>query len=434
MIAPTHMRVPLDAFGVAIDGLVFLVTAFLTYRGPVYGIAALIVCVPFDLHRDLGHTTITTSKVALIAAIVALAARRVRLAPLAAPAARALLLAGAGVVAATAFSTAHAALKGPAIRETLKALEYVALFTVVVLAARADPREGPVRYALSGTALLVSLLALAQEITGAPSGVWFAGYAIPRIAGPLEGPNQLAGYLGVALAAVTAFLVAERRAPLERVALCLGAAALVLTISRAGAAGTSLAVALVAAVSPGRRRGTVLLTAAAGAAAGLLLLAAWGYSATHSTAGFHLVSRFSSFAEVPHPGTIGDRSQLWRAALVLWRRHPLFGVGAGNFEFDLASAGFPGIRTHANSLYLQALAEGGPLLLAATLALVAVSIVRFARGPFREPLVATALGASAGLAFHQIFDLLVFFPKIGDLWWILLGLGAARVDAARARP
>jgi hypothetical protein len=42
-----------------------------------------------------------------------------------------------------------------------------------------------------------------------------------------------------------------------------------------------------------------------------------------------------------------------------------------------------------------------------------------------------ALAASIGFAIHQVFDLLVFFPKVGELWWILIALAAARTDAAR---
>jgi O-antigen ligase len=91
------------------------------------------------------------------------------------------------------------------------------------------------------------------------------------------------------------------------------------------------------------------------------------------------------------------------------------------------------LRTHANSLYLQSLAEGGVITLTATLALVAVSIASFVRAP-REPLIVAALAASIGFAIHQFFDLLVFFPKVGELWWILLALAAARTDAARHAP
>jgi O-antigen ligase len=428
------LRTPLDVAHVAIYALLFVAVALLVRRRPAVGIAALIAVVPFDLASDAGPTTITLAKAALAGAAAGLILRRPRLRALVDPATTTAKLFGAGllVAAATALTIPHAEFRGPALRETLKALEYAALFAVVALAAREDPDDAPPRYAFVGSTILISVLALAEEAGGAPSGLWFANHAIPRIAGPLEGPNQLAGYLGIALAAVTAYLVAERRAPLERVALALGAAAVVLTVSRAGLLGAVTAVGIAAAVSPGRfGRRTLALATAGGATFGLLLLAGWGYAATHSIAGFDLLSRFSTLAEAARPGAVGDRSQLWHAALVLWRSAPVFGIGAGNFELELGRAGYPTLHTHANSLYLQALAEGGLVLLTCTVLLVVLSIERFRRGPFREPLVVAALAASVGFAAHQLFDLLVFYPKVGELWWILLGLGAARVDAAR---
>ena len=47
---------------------------------------------------------------------------------------------------------------------------------------------------------------------------------------------------------------------------------------------------------------------------------------------------------------------------------------------------------------------------------------------------APALGATLALALHQVFDLMVFFPKVGGFWWIVLGLGAGAIVAQRRRP
>ena len=80
---------------------------------------------------------------------------------------------------------------------------------------------------------------------------------------------------------------------------------------------------------------------------------------------------------------------------------------------------------------LAEVADGGrggaapPPLLLATVATVVTSIVAFVRAPLREPLVLGALAASAGLAAHQIFDFLTFYPKVGGAWWLLLGVAAA---------
>jgi O-antigen ligase len=115
----------------------------------------------------------------------------------------------------------------------------------------------------------------------------------------------------------------------------------------------------------------------------------------------------------------------------MFRAHPLFGVGAGNFELDLPDYGVYGVRTHANSWYLQSLAEGGIVLFAATLGMVAASIGAFVRRPLRQslraqtPWVVAALAASIALALHQIVDDFVFYPKVGAPWFMLLGIAAA---------
>jgi O-antigen ligase len=420
---------PLGPAALAVYAAVFLAVAFAAFRRPSAGIAALVAFVPFAFYHDVGPTTITLSKIALPAVLAGLIGRRCEFSVLRGPAATAFLICAGLVCAATALSIAVALHRAPALRETFKSLQYAALFATVVVAARDDPDETLVRLIFPAIVVVVCVLAIAQEFTGAPSGIWFFGHPIPRIAGPLEGPNQLAGYLGIGLAVVAAFALQRGTNALEATALVLGGMTLVLTISRAGVFASAAGLIVVVAVAPRSARRAASAAFGCGIAAGALALGAYGYGITHSLRGFDLLGHFSTMAEVNDPGAVGKRSQLWNAALVLWRRHPLLGIGAGNFEFELGLAGYPTLRTHANSLYLQSLAEGGLPLFFATAALVYTSIARFVRVARRDPLVAGALGASVGLALHQVFDLLVFFPKVGELWWIVLALGAARSDA-----
>jgi len=419
----------LDWFAVVAYVLAFIAIAVATRRRAVYGIAALIVADPFALYRDVAETTFTLPKVALVAVITALATRpdawRAAAAALAARPARALLVCGGAVILATGLSIAQAEHAVPAVRETLKSLEYVVLFAAVLIAARLDPQELPIRIAFDVTLAAVALAALSQELLGAPSGFWFFNHPIPRIAGPLEGPNQLAGYLGLMLPVVAAFVLLRRPSGAELTLLGAAAMTLVLTLSRSGVLAAIFALTLVFVLAPTPRRRAALGSLILGALAGLGVLVIYGSTS--------LLARFSSFAEVERSGGVGTRAQLWHAAFALWRQHPLLGIGAGNFELEIGKVGPSGIRTHANSLYLQALVEGGAPLLLATLATVVTSIVTFVRVPLREPLVLGALAASAGLAVHQIFDFLVFYPKVGGMWWILLGLGVARLSATSER-
>ncbi len=100
-------------------------------------------------------------------------------------------------------------------------------------------------------------------------------------------------------------------------------------------------------------------------------------------------------------------------------------MGGGNYELELPRAGVTDAQTHANSLYLQSLAEGGLALFAATVGTLVAALLVLGRRAARSPLALAAFGATLALALHQLFDLLVFFPKVGLIWWLVLGLGAA---------
>jgi O-antigen ligase len=256
--------------------------------------------------------------------------------------------------------------------------------------------------------------------------MYFNNVIVPRIAGALEGPNQLAGYLEIGVAVLAAFACARPRWEFS-VALGLAVLADILTFSRSGLIGSAVSIAVVAFVY---RRVAIRLVAPLATAllAGAATTAGWATSAHVSTANVLRISGNGDFVSgTTYAGGVGSRSELWRAALALWKQHPLFGVGAGNFELDLPRVGLFGVRTHANSLYIQALVEGGIPLLAATLFFVWTSIASFVRRASASPLVTAALAASIALALHQTVDFVVFYPKVGEMWWIVLALGAACV-------
>ena len=242
---------------------------------------------------------------------------------------------------------------------------------------------------------------------------------MPRIAGVLEGPNQLAGYLQVTVAMLAVWATA-RPSRLSGVALAFAACAGVLTLSRAGLFGLAIVVAIVGLVL-GRAGWRAMVPAYLGAlAGGADRYCGWALYA--HTANVLRVS----LEESAYAGGVGDRHALWQAALRMWRAHPWLGVGAGNYELELGEYGAPGIRTHANSWFLQSLAEGGVALFAATVALVATVLWSFGRR-LRDgsPWIVAALAASMALTIHQVADYLVFYPKVGGAWWLLLGVAAA---------
>jgi O-antigen ligase len=432
VVDPVYQQTPLDALSIVIFALAFAGIVYASVRKPSLGIALLILTVPFDFSHDVGRTTITLTKIALLANAAALLLRRRDPRAIAHGTQRTLVLCQSAVILATALSFFGATYHGAVARETLKASEYLCIFIVCAIAFRADPDERPIRLALVWGVLFVSVLAISQEVFGAPSGIWFDNVAIPRVAGPLEGPNQLAAYLGLTLAVLVAFVIRRPNARFEIATLAIASTALALTISRSGLLASFAGIALVLCIRRGPQMRPIITALSGGFLAGVLIVGLDGFLETHKLHGFGVLDRFSTIAEAEAPGAVGTRSELWRAAFVLWRAHPLLGIGAGNFERELGLAGYPMLRTHANSLYLQALVEGGLPLFGATLALVYASVAKFARGPFSDPLVAGVFGASAGLAGHQIFDLLSFYPKVGDQWWIWLALACVRVDQHNA--
>jgi O-antigen ligase len=402
--------------------LLLLIAFALTLRRPVLGLGVLIVALPLGGDISLGPTTTNAFKVALLgfAAAMLINPRGWREAfSRSGVRSGVWLVAGSGILLAlvAALSIHDASFHAPAIREVLKDLEYAAACLLTFAAFRCDPDTRLVRNAFATIAILVLFFALLQEHTGGSEGIYIAGHNVTRVAGLLDGPNQLAGWLevvGPVLVATAALAASATNLLLPAVAAIVG----ILTFSRAGSVGLLVGMSITAMKSFTQRRMTLALVLGAA----LLLVAAIGWRAlAHGDAGVDAGS---------FNGGLGSRSELWRAAIAMWRAHPLLGVGAGNYEFLLGKYGLIGISTHANSWYLQALAETGILGFLATIGVVAVSILTFAR---RVDLFGVAaFAASIAICLHGIFDDVLFYPKVGATWWILLGIACAWRPPARS--
>lgn len=125
---------------------------------------------------------------------------------------------------------------------------------------------------------------------------------------------------------------------------------------------------------------------------------------------------------------MGDRPSYWRVALEDAGMHPLLGSGAGSFD-DIWIAHRPiavNVRD-AHSLYLEVLAELGPVGLALLLAMLAAPLVGAARARGRPVVAAAAAGYSAYLV-HAGLDWDWEYPVV-----TLVGLacGAGLLIAAR---
>ncbi len=410
--APVQDRAEILAF-LALLLVGGIVTFVLVRRRVAYAWIALIATDPFALSVPVAGTTLTLPKVVLLAAILALAVQRVRLQPLRDR--RFLILAGAFILFITSMvlSSVHALYHGAAMRETLKAVGYLLTFAVAALAYRTDPDPALLRRTLAYVTILVSVLAIPQLHYGSSQSIFLLGHTLMRVAGPLEGPNQLGAFLGIMLPLLLSLVIDERARAEELAAFALGALALVLTFSRAGLVGCLAACALVLLLRL-RARGVVL---AAAAVIWFAVGIAAFESAAHGDGIFNKV--FPARSTDAYNGGLGTRAALWHAAIAMHRSHMLLGVGPGNYELRV-SAFAPGVRTHANNYYLQVLSEQGVIGLLTFLLLVGATVsVLYARpNALRTGVLAVVIAFS----FHQIVDGLLIYPKVGDVYWSVIGI------------
>ncbi len=347
----------LDPGALLLFTALFAGVALATMRRAALGVAALGFITPFAFYHTLGTTTVTFPKIVVLAVVVGLLPSwRTALHSL--RDARAMLWAFAAILVAIALSAIGAQQRGSVVSEFLKWVEYGVFFCAAYAGFSIERDDPLIRRAFEVSIAIVCVSALVQEFTGAPWDIVFGAGVAPRISGVLEGPNQLACYLEVALAIVLAWRtrVASRASAILCVLIGL---TLLLSFSRGGVVGCVIVAGVV--ILSAQRHALRATGPFLGAAlAGAILDAGWAHAARTLPI---LRNPSSTFAGA---GGVGQRAELWRAALFFFRRHPVFGIGAGNYENRLPQAGIYGVRTHANNWYLQALAEGGIVLFAAT--------------------------------------------------------------------
>ncbi|HXN08149.1 MAG TPA: O-antigen ligase family protein [Candidatus Acidoferrales bacterium] len=442
VVDQTIQRVPLDPFSALGFIVAVCISAYLGVRKSPWIAALLAFAVPFAIYRDVGQTTLTLEKSVAFGSAIGLLMGGAPLWPRSAGARR-LVVVVFGVLAAIALSSLHAVFPVNVAREFFKEAEYLVLLWCAATCIERVPQSA--RYFSSGivaAAAIVSTLAVMQALFGgAPSGMWVNGHVLPRATGTLEGPNQLAGFLEAALPVlwIWPMLFGRRKDARHKVdgrhevdryspaaqgyVTAVSSAAMILTQSRAGIAVAALTYALL-----WRLRGVAARASAVpvsiGAAAGILITMVWFVFIAHAS--WSDIGQLLRFDIPGEPGGVGTRAQLWPAAIALFAKHPVVGVGAGNFELLLPTVGVTGVQTHAASLPLQTLAEQGVVGFMALIAFAIVALRETFRRAQTSALALAAFLAVAGLLAHQLVDDLFFFPKAAALCWLLLGAGTAR--------
>jgi O-antigen ligase len=186
--------------------------------------------------------------------------------------------------------------------------------------------------------------------------------------------------------------------------------------------------------SEGARRAYALTLGIAALAIVIGLFAHYGSPTTLARKAYD-----SYTAPVPHATTdlnqrlftlASPRRLLWTAAWHDFKAHPVLGSGAGTFESFWLRNRTSGEKVRdAHSLYLETLAELGPVGLVLLVAALALPAVAAARARHRR-LVAPAFGAYVAYLLHAGIDWDWEMPAV-----TLLGLfcGAAMLLAARSR-
>jgi O-antigen ligase len=152
-----------------------------------------------------------------------------------------------------------------------------------------------------------------------------------------------------------------------------------------------------------------------------------GFRSTHGQAGKSLNDRLFNLSG-------NSRIQLWSSAWSDWRAHMVLGSGAGTYaRWWLAHRQGTLKVQNAHSLYLETLAELGPLGLLVLLAGIGVPLVIAVRRR-GSPLVAVAAAAYLAYVLHAGFDWDFQLPGV-TLFGLVCGaavLVAARPSAGRA--
>jgi len=436
-------------------GSIAVVAAVLTFIQPLVAIPLLLFAVPFG---GLARTTddpadLSVGAAELLVALLGAAwlARGVRQR-------RITFWLGAPVVAILAMvglallSIGYAENKGAAIKESLKWLELLLAFVIVVDLVHDRRAAWWILGAMFAAGAIEAAWGAVQFATGAGPDQ-FALQGALRAFGHFEQPNPFAGYLTtIAPLAALMALTPANRTPLRLGALAATGLLLIgigLSQSRGAWLGALVAAAaLVLVWSRTTRR--LLVPGLIGAA----LAVALAVSGLLPPAILDRVAQAIEYFGVFDVRTVQvtsenwavvERMAHWQAGWYMFLANPWFGVGAGNYAAAYPAyyvGPWPEALGHAHNYYLNMLAElgfVGGLLLLVLLGLVfrhlggALIASEDQRRTFWRALLAGCVGGLIVFCVHNMFDSL-FVHSVNVQIGVLLGLGFVATNQLRQRP
>jgi O-antigen ligase len=282
-------------------------------------------------------------------------------------------------------------------------LLYLATATALVLLAGPGSRPALLMGVLAAIVVLCAAGLVDAAVGDEPIGaVTDDPGSADRLAEPVGYANGMAllAAMGSLLAVGLALAPAHRLLRAACVALVpLFLAALYLTYSRGGWLALALGLLTLFVVRIGPRNRRLVVAVSAVLVVGVIV------------AGIALARSFSSPTEVPATGAArlrtlsgSSRADYWRVALGTVEDEPLVGSGAGSFRRRwYRHRPVPQPATDAHSLYLETLAELGPLGLALLLAALGVPLAA-AVGTRTDPITAAAVAPYVAFLAHSAQD------------------------------
>jgi putative inorganic carbon (HCO3(-)) transporter len=308
--------------------------------------------------------------------------------------------------------------RGPSLKDTLKWIELVLIFTLTVDEARDARAARWVVLAVIGAGALEASYGIFQFVTGRGPD-FFAIGPFMRAYGHFGQPNPFAGYLGTALPLALAIALLLARDSLGRwaqAATALLAAGVLLSFSRGAWLGVGCAAAVMLAVASARSRRWLVPLGAA-----LLLFAvvgALGLLPASIAERINVVAEYFGPFDVRNVDlnsenwSVVERMAHWQAAWYMFLDHPWLGIGPGNYSTAYEQYYLPGWLEplgHAHNYYLNLAAELGLIGLSAYLLVLALAIRAAIRGlratdPFWRTVALGTLGSLVAIALHSAFD------------------------------
>jgi O-antigen ligase len=316
---------------------------------------------------------------------------------------------------------------------TVMLINYVVIFYLVIHTVRTRDHFKQLIYLIVGVATFLSVFGLFKKFGVNPFPWW--GYPDcnygPRLTSTYGCPNNLAGYMEMALPLILALFLLGYRAGkvfiLSYITLLI-LTALILSLSRGGWLGSLIGLNFMV---------IILLTNRYFTRKKLIAALAGGFLAAVFVvlASTPVVERIRTVTEKEEDSSFHSRTMVWGGAIEMIGDYPLLGTGPGTFSTVFTRYQPPGLRCRfimAHNDYLHFISEAG-LPLAAVIIWMIIALYRKGFKKMQNPsrlVRGITIGAMTGITailVHSISDFNLHIPANAILFTVLAALVVAPI-------